>query len=153
MPGVRDRTIRTQAVDLVTSEAELFEDFVIVLTEFGGAAWRHFLGAMHCERAAYRELQMFAGAFERDDHVVRKQLRVGRYFMWAPDDAVGDVGLVESVTPAVQCLRSKDLIQYLGQCCRVRDTLRIVVASRIHQQFLAAICSCESRPFFILTNT
>jgi hypothetical protein len=50
------------------------------------------------------ELQIVARAFERDDHVIREQLRVGRYFFWAPDDAVCDVSLVESLSPVVQCL-------------------------------------------------
>src|SRR6266849_1435733 len=104
MPGVWDSSARTQAVDFVVIETELFEDFVIVLTKFGGTSRRHFCSAMHFERAAHGELQMVAGAFERDDHVVREQLRVGRYFLWAPDNAVCDVSLVESVSPVVQGL-------------------------------------------------
>src|SRR4029077_12585637 len=101
---MRDSTARTQTVDLVAAETELFEDFVIVLTKFGSTARRHFCSAMHFERAAHGELQVVAGTFERDDHVVREQLRVGRYFFRASDDAVRDVSLVESVSPVVQGL-------------------------------------------------
>ena len=104
MPSVGNSAIRTQAIDLITAETELFENFVIVLTKFWGTARWHFRSAMHFERAAHGELQMFAGSFERNDHVVRKQLRVGRYFFWTSDDAVSDMSLVESELPVVHGL-------------------------------------------------
>src|SRR5439155_24601219 len=104
MPSVGDSALRAQAIDLISSETELFENFVIVLTKFWGTARRHLRSAMHGERAAHGELQMFAGAFERDDHVVREQLRIGRYFSWTSDDAGSDVSLVESMLPVVHGL-------------------------------------------------
>src|SRR6266568_4701242 len=90
MPGVRNSTVRAQTVDLVTAETELFEDFVVVLTKIGSTSRRHFCSPMHFERAVHRELQMVARAFQRDDHLIREQLRIGRYFLRAPDDAVCD---------------------------------------------------------------
>src|ERR1700693_3582306 len=74
-PCLRSGTARAQAVDLARVEAKLFENLFVVLSKCWSASRRHFRHAMHLNWTADRRGQLATGAFERNDDVVRAQLR------------------------------------------------------------------------------
>jgi hypothetical protein len=74
--GVRSGTTRAQAIDFVGAEAQLSEDFPIMLAKRWGTLCRHFGDAMHLNRAADRRGELAARPFERNDDVIGAQLRI-----------------------------------------------------------------------------
>src|SRR6476646_5921209 len=79
--GFRSRSARTQAVDFALAEAQLLQDFLVVLAESGSAPCRHFGNAVDLDRTADRRCQLAAGTFERNDDIVRAQLRIIDHLM------------------------------------------------------------------------
>jgi len=121
-----------------------------------------FSAPMHCERACLTVSFRCSPAPSSGERSRRSQAIAGRSLLLVGllnrDGPVGDVGRGRKRRGRQRSsvLRSKDLIQYLGQCCRVSATrLRIVVESRIPAksslagQFAAAETSaslCSERP-------
>src|SRR3954447_15752931 len=90
---------RAQAVDVAGAEAQLLENRLIVLSKRGRAPCRHFGDAMHLNRTADRRGQLAAGAFERNDDVIRAQLWIVDHLLRLAHDAEGDVDAIEDPVP------------------------------------------------------
>ena len=73
IPCFRNGAARAEAVDFARTETNLSQDLLIVLAEFRGAPGRRLRHAVHLDGAADRRGQLAAGAFERNDDVVRAQ--------------------------------------------------------------------------------
>src|ERR1700738_4138682 len=76
LPWLRNGPARAQSIDLDRIESQLLENLRVVLTDVGGSRCRFLDDAMHLDRAADRGRQFAAGPFERNDDVVRAQLRI-----------------------------------------------------------------------------
>src|SRR5882757_6349900 len=73
---LRNRTARTQTIDFGRAESQLLENFLVVFSNLRRALGGHFGDAMHLKRARDGGRQLAAGALERNDDVVRPQLRI-----------------------------------------------------------------------------
>src|SRR5712672_1269192 len=93
----RNGATRPQAVDFIRAEAELLENFLVVLAEVGRAACGLLCDAMHLYRAADRRGELAAGAFERNDDVIRPQLWITHDLFRPAHGAEGDVDAVEDL--------------------------------------------------------
>src|SRR3954462_12730214 len=97
---------RAQAVDLAGAEAQLLENRLIVLSKRGRAPCRHFGDAMHLNRTADRRRQLAAGALERNDNVIRLQLRIVYPLLRPAHHAESDVEAFEDLVPMRHRLRA-----------------------------------------------
>src|SRR6266496_4347343 len=70
----RNGTARAQTVDFGCVESQFLENLVVVLSDVRGALCRYLGDTMHLNRTADRRCQLAAGAFERDEDVIRSQL-------------------------------------------------------------------------------
>src|SRR5579863_2756907 len=86
---------RAQAVDFGRIEPELPEQLFVVLTQFRGAPGRHLRDAVHLDRAADGQGELVAGAFDRNDDLVRSKLRIVDHLLRSTDGTEGDVDPVE----------------------------------------------------------
>src|SRR5689334_12060420 len=100
---------RAEAVDFGRAEPELFENLFVVLTKRRGAPCWHFRDAVHLNGTANRRVQLAAGAFERNDDVVRLKLWIIDDFLRAVDGAEWDVNAIEDLIPMRHWLRGEDL--------------------------------------------
>src|SRR5439155_11612406 len=66
----RDDAASAQALDFLSVEPELLENFVVMFAEIRGSLGRNLGHAMHLNRTTDRKLQVFSGALEWDDYVV-----------------------------------------------------------------------------------
>src|SRR5207245_4080830 len=78
----RDGPGRAQSVDLSRAEPELLEHVLSVFSKCRCASCRHFRDAMHLKRTADRRGELAAGSVERNDDVIRPQLRILDDFLW-----------------------------------------------------------------------
>src|SRR5258708_39573826 len=95
----RNRAASTQTVDFVISKTELFQDFIIVLTDFRSASGRHFGNTVHLNRTVDGRSHFLAGSCKRNDDVIRSQLRIIHDFLWVTHGAEGAVNAVEDLIP------------------------------------------------------
>src|SRR5258708_25496123 len=102
---------RAQTVDFGRIEAELPEHLLVVLSDVRSAPCRHFRDAMHLDRAADRRGELAAGSFERNDDLVRPQLRIVDHLLRSADGTEGDVDAVEHLVPMRHRLRARDLVE------------------------------------------
>src|SRR5262249_240095 len=65
-----------QGIDVLRAKSQLAEDLFVVLAEIGGAPGRDLGDTVHLNRAADRGAELGAGAFERNDDVVCRQLGI-----------------------------------------------------------------------------
>src|SRR5258708_1540423 len=65
-----------QAVDVGRVESQFLENLVVVLSDLRSTLCGYLGYTMHLNRAVDRRRQLAAGALQRDDNVVRPQLRV-----------------------------------------------------------------------------
>ena len=72
----RNGTAPTQAIDFGCAESELPENFLVVFSNLWGALRGHLGDAMHLKRAGDGGRQLAAGTIERNDDVVRLELRI-----------------------------------------------------------------------------
>ena len=93
---------------------------------------------MHLNRTADGRGQFAAGSFERNDDVIRSQLRIIDDFLRLTHGAEGDVNAIEDLVPMRHRLRAEDLIQNRGQLRHVRHQLRRIGEPRIRQEIGAA---------------
>ena len=110
-----------QLVDLIAAETKLGQHFLVMLADSRRAPGRYFGDAVHLNRTADGRRQLLAGAFERNDDVIRSQLWVVNDFLRLTHGAEGDVNTVEGFVPVRHWLRAKDLIEY---CRQLRPVLR-----------------------------
>src|SRR5262249_47649012 len=75
-PGFRHRAARAQAVDGLRGKSQVTQDLFRVLAEIGSAPGRDFGDPVHLNRTADRPAEVAAGAFERNDNVICRQLRI-----------------------------------------------------------------------------
>ena len=99
MQALRNGAARAQAVYFLRLETQLFENLVIVLSDFRCALCRHFSYVVHLYRTADRKLQIPSGAFERDNDTVGFELRIFDNFTRSVNDAVRKVTLIEDFLP------------------------------------------------------
>src|SRR5882724_10740125 len=77
-----------------------------------------------------------AGTFERNDDVIRSQLRIINDFLRLTHGAEGDVNAVEDLIPMRHWLRTKDPIEYCRQLRTVLRQLGGIRESWIRQDIL-----------------
>ena len=65
---------------------------------------------MHLNRTANRRVQLVAGALERNDDVVRSQLRIVDDFLRITHGAKGDMNTIENFIPMRHWLGAEDFI-------------------------------------------
>src|SRR5437588_1123398 len=109
--GRRDGPTLAQAIDLLFTEPELFENLFVVFAEFRGALGRHFRDTVHLNRAADRRGEFAARSFERNDDVIRSQLRVVDYLLRPTHGAERDMDAAKDFVPVRHRLRAKDVVQ------------------------------------------
>ena len=109
-----------------------------MFAELRGSLRRHLGHAMHLHRAADRRGQPVAGTFERNDDVVRAQLRVADDVAWPLHVTKGEVRLLEDLAPMRHRLGGKRCIQDAGQLRCVGRRLGRIAEAWIGQQIRAA---------------
>src|SRR5262245_48509957 len=98
-PSLRNCAARAQAVDFVRIETELAENLLAVLSETRSAPRRHFRDTVHLDRTADCRRQLAACAVERDDDVVRPQLRIVDHLLRPANGAKRNVDAAEHLVP------------------------------------------------------
>src|SRR6202041_1627132 len=89
----------TQACDLVTCESKFLQNFIVMLADPRRPPGRHLGNTVHLNRTADGRGQLLAGSFERNDDVIRSQLRIINDFLRLTHGAEGDVNAVEDLIP------------------------------------------------------
>ena len=105
-----------------------------MFAELRGALRRHLGDAVHLHRAADRRGHLVAGTFERNDDVVRAQLRVVDDVVWPLHVPEGDVRLLEDLAPMRHRLAGKRFIEDAGQRRGVGRRLGRIAEAWIGQQ-------------------
>src|SRR5262249_3230929 len=136
--GLRDGPARAQTIDILRAEPELRENLLVVLSQLRGASCRHLADAMHLNRAADRRGQLAAGAFERNDDVIRTQLRIVDDLLRPAHGAEGDVDAVEDLVPMSHRLRAEDVIENGRQLGHVLHQLGRIGEARVGQEIRTA---------------
>src|SRR5215470_10501388 len=122
----------TQALDAVRVKPQLLEELIGVLAEPGRAPRRHLGDAMHLDWAADRRGELAARAFERNDDVVRLELRVVDDFLRLAHGP--DREAAEHLVPMRHWLSAEDLVENGDEFVPVRHELRGIGESRICQE-------------------
>src|SRR5579862_2597446 len=104
-----------QPIDVACTESELIQDFLGVLANAGRAPSRLLGHAMDLDRTADRRGQFLAGAFERNDDVVRPQLRIVDDIQWIPHGTECHVDFAEHLIPMRHRLRGEDAFKNGGE--------------------------------------
>ena len=122
MPGARDGTARTQAIDLATGEPQLLQHIFIVLADFWSASCRHLRNAVHFQRITHRKLQVLAGPLQRHDDVVLPQL-------WIVGGLSGPAIRPIAVRMVYECRRAVKIpVIGMGGIASARDVLEFIIA-------------------------
>ena len=125
---------------LLGVEAELAENLFGVLAEAGRAPGRNLVDAMHLDRTADRRGQLVARAVERNDDLVRRQLRIVDHLLRSANFAKRDVHASKYRMPVRHGLCAEYLVKDRRELRHVRDQLRRIGKARIGQQVGAADC-------------
>jgi hypothetical protein len=139
-PSLSGRAARTEAVDFGGGEPELLENLLVLFSKRRSALRSHFRHALHLNGAADRRGQFAACAFERNDDLIRTQLRIVDDFLWPAHDAEGDVNIIEGVVPMRHRLRAEDFVKNSGQLRHVQRQLRWLDEARIREEIGTAYC-------------
>ena len=83
-----------------------------MLADSRRAPGRDLGDAVHLNRTADGRGQLLAGSFERNDDVVRSQLRIVNDFLRPTHGAERDLSAVEDFVPMRHGLRAKNLIEH-----------------------------------------
>src|SRR5882762_8104802 len=134
----RNGATRPQAVDFIRAEAELLENFLVVLAEVGRAAGGLLCDVVHLNRTADRRGELAAGPFERNDDVIRPQLWIIDHLLRSTHGAEGDVDAIEDLVPMRHRLRAEDLVEDGGELRHVGHQLRRIGKARVGQEIRAA---------------
>src|SRR6266436_8841563 len=124
--------------DLASVEPELPENVVIVLAEVGRTACGFLCNAVHLHGAADRRGQLASRALERNDDVVRAQLRVIDDLGGFQNRSVRDVRFVEDFAPVLHRLPGEHVIQDCPELCGVRRLFCRIAEARIGYQIRPA---------------
>src|SRR5580658_4582968 len=100
------------------------------------APGRHLSNTVYLNRTADGGGQLLARSFERNDDVIRSQLRIIHDFLRFAHGTEWDVDTVEYLIPMRHWLRTKDLIEQCRQLRTVLRQLRGIRESRIRQDIL-----------------
>src|ERR1700746_4054590 len=92
-----------------------------MLADSRSAPGRYFSNAVHLNRTADGRGQLLSGSFERNDDVIRSQLRIINDFLRLTHGAEGNGNAIEDFIPMRHWLRTKDLIEH---CRQLRPVLR-----------------------------
>ena len=113
---LRDGAARVQAVDFGRAEPELLENLVDCVHRGPGRASQAPLAiAMHLNGTADRRGQLAACSFERNDDVIRPQLRIVDDFLRPTHGAERDMNAIEDFVPVRHRLRAEDFVENGGQ--------------------------------------
>src|SRR5216684_1545411 len=134
----RNGTTGTQTIDFGRAKSELPENLLVVFSDLWGALGGHFGDAMHLKRAADRRRQLAAGAFERNDDVIRLELGIVDHLLWSTHSPKRDVNAVEDLVPMRHRLGTEDLIEDRRELRHIRCQLRRIGETRIGQEIRAA---------------
>src|SRR5882757_11562339 len=96
---LRNGAARPQTIDLARAESKLPENFLVVLSNLWGPLRGHLGDAMHLKRAADRRRQLAAGAFERNDDVVRPELGIVDHLLRPAHRSERHVSAIEHLVP------------------------------------------------------
>src|SRR4029077_2083402 len=107
----RNSTTRTQTIDFGRAESQLPENFLVVFANLWGAL-RGYLGdAMHLKRARDGGRQLAAGTIERNDDVVRLELRILDHLLRPAHRSERHVNAIEHLVPMRHRLGTEDLVE------------------------------------------
>src|ERR1700677_2008813 len=122
-------TAVAQAIDCRCVKSQLLKYLVAVFADFRRSASWHLFHAVNLDRTADGEFQVFAAAFQRNDDVVLKQLRIAYDLIGSAHEPIRDVRLIQDLTPVSHWLRTESLVEDFGQSgrsgclfCGVGDT-------------------------------
>src|SRR4029077_12642680 len=133
-------TAFTQTVDFGGAKSELLENLLVVFSKLWGAL-RGYLGdAMHLHRTADRRCQLAAGAFERNDNVIRSQLGIIDHFLRPAHCSKRHMNAVEHFVPMRHRLGAEDLVQDCRELRHIRRQLSWIREARVGQNIRAADC-------------
>src|SRR5713226_2268456 len=105
----RNGTARTQTIDFGRAKSELPEDLVVVFSNLRGALRGHLGDAMYLKRAADGGCQLAAGTIERNDDVIRLELRIVDHLLRPTYRSERHVNAVEHLVPMRHRLAAEDL--------------------------------------------
>src|SRR5882762_2838792 len=100
-----------EAVDLFRVEAQLLENLFIVFAKFRGSFCSFLVNAVHLNRTADRRCELAAGAFKRNDDLIRSKLWVVDYLFGAAHCAERCVDTVEDLVPMRHRLRAEYFVE------------------------------------------
>ena len=129
-----------EAIDFGGGEPKLLENLLVVFSKGRSALRSHFHHPVHLNGAADRRGQFAACAFERNDDLVRPQLRIIDHFLGPAHDAEGDVNAIEDVVPMRHRLRAEDFVENCGQLRHILRQLRWIGEARIREEVSTADC-------------
>src|SRR5260370_20016781 len=95
----RNGTAFTQTIDFGSAKSELPENLVVVFANLWGALRGHLGDAMHLKRAADCGRQLAAGAFKRNDDVVRPELGIVDHLLRSTHRSERHVDAIENLIP------------------------------------------------------
>src|SRR5258708_26794215 len=105
----RNGTARTQTIDFSRAKSQLPENLLLVLSNLWGALRGHFRDAMHLKRAADGGRQLAAGTIERNDDIVRLELRIVDHLLRSTHRSERHVNAVEHFVPMCHRLGTEDI--------------------------------------------
>src|SRR6266404_4557027 len=100
-----------QTIDFGSAKSELPENLVVVFSNLWGALRRHFGDAMHLKRAADGGRQLAAGTIERNDDVVRLELRIVDHLLRPTHRSKRHMDAIEHLVPMRHRLGTEDLVE------------------------------------------
>src|SRR6266700_8109979 len=95
----RNGTTLMQTIDFGRTESELPKNLVVVFSDLRGALGGLLGDAMHLKRAADRRRQLAAGAFERNDDVIRPELGIVDHLLRPAHRSERHVSAIEHLVP------------------------------------------------------
>src|ERR1700730_7446689 len=127
----RNGTAFMQNIDFGRAKSELPENFLVVFSNLRGALRGHFGDAVHLKRAADCGRQLAAGTIERNDDVIRLELRVVDHLLRPAHRSERHVNAVEHLVPMRHRLGAEDLVEDLRELRHIRRQLRRIGETRI----------------------
>src|SRR6267154_812985 len=120
----RNGSARTQIIDFGCAESELPENLVVVFANLRGALRGHLGDAMYLKRATDRRRQLAAGAFERNDDVIRQELGIVDHLLWSTHSAERHVDAIERLVPMCHRLATEDFVEDRRELRHIRCQFR-----------------------------
>src|SRR5712671_6358516 len=135
---LRNGTARMQTIDFGRAESELPENFLVVFSNLWGALCGYLGDTMHLKRARDGGRQLAAGAIERDDDVVRLELRILDHLLRPTHRSERHVNAIEHLVPMRHRLVTEYLVEDRRELRHIRHQLCRIGETWIGQKIRAA---------------